>query len=577
MSLKISNKPDSLITVGHGEYIVYHQDGKGNITAPDRSTYDNAYTVFVHLNTPLIDHRYDLIRDKIKSIDPSLDITFIPRTYYELHYLKKCIKEDLKKGDYCRNERWAPDSYHPTDLLGCWHLAYFTDEEDNQAEGIKVLAFNMNTNLVKKIKKHLKGQPMFTFQKIMDMCNRQIKFFNYLHFDIDSRKKQGQFCAPIFSEGTPIDKFSSSGIGMAIRSATDAEIIRNAIALECHRIAEKSFLLYRGSEFPTDLPYNPPNPNEPYSFSIGSGLFAGALYREGATPFVYMKSYSDSYIFVIPAQDLQNSPFVIPKKHTLCQLSAYNGTVFHPRTKIWRTTGPIFGGLNIPYVALGWNTFADPFFSPHDKETLTDQVLNFKHRNVVFLNSPRHEIMTVPIAFQPAIHIYAQIPRGSNLYIRGNEGGLSWNKGQPLIEIEDNHWIFRISKEFESLEYKLLVNDQDEEPGGTKHSMKTGCDVVEAVDFKLPLERPQGKRTRLSIRGDASKGTDFMIHGTGPGMTWQRGVDLKKIGDDLWIWETSRFFNNFEYKVVINNNLWECGPNHRVQYGQMEEVFTRFA
>lgn len=574
MSIKVFNKPENLITVGQGEYIVYHQVSNGEKIAPNREIFNSIYTVLSHLNSPLVDQRYDVIRNKIKSLDPSLEITFIPRTYYELHFLKKCIKEDLKQGDFCLNEKNQPNPYAPNKIKDCWHLVHFSHEEDNQAEGVKVVAFNMNENLVKKLNKHLKNESTFSFQKISNRCNEQIQFFNQFgrNFDLASKNAQGQFCSHYFSEGTPMHKFSRGGC-MSITTLHDAEIVRNAVSLECHEIAEKSFLLFRGTDFPTDLPYSPNNVSQPYSFSFGSGLFAGALYRQGATSFNYMKDSKDGYVMAVPAQDLQHSPFVIPKKHTLCHLSSHYGTVFHPRTKIWHTNGDIWGGLNHH---LG-NSFAGPFFCSLDKETLSDQVLNFKRNNVIFLNSTQNETMVVPPAFQPTIHIYAQIPPGTNLSIRGNGAGLSWNKGQPLVEIEDNHWIYPVSKNFETIEYKTLIDDKIWEPIKGNHTLKAGNNAtVEAVDFKLPSTPPLGKCTRLSIRCDAGKGNAFKIYGTGPGMSWQKGVDLKKVGDDLWVWETSSYFNNFEYKIATNSNRWETGPNHRAQFGKMEEVFSRF-
>jgi hypothetical protein len=67
-----------------------------------------------------------------------------------------------------------------------------------------------------------------------------------------------------------------------------------------------------------------------------------------------------------------------------------------------------------------------------------------------------------------------------------------------------------------------------------------------------------------------------MIRGSGPGLDWNKSAVLKNVGEDLWMWETSSYFNNLEYKLVLNDTKWEIGPNHRAHYGKKEEVIPRF-
>ena len=450
---------------------------------------------------------------------------------------------------------------------------HFEDEEDNQAEGVRIIAFKMNENLVKKINKNLAGQPSLSFHKISDMCNKQIQFFNQFAntFNLHHKQQQGQFCSNYFSEGTPLHKFSGRGAwNMKISSATDAAIIKNAVTLECHPIAEKSFLLYRGTDFPTDLPYSPQNINEPYSFSFGSGLFAGALYRGGATGYVYMRDSKDAYVMAVPAQDLPHAPFVIPRKHAICHLSSHFGTIFHPRTQIWQTNGPIYGGLSHQK----GSSYAGSFFCSLDKETLSDQVLKFKNNNVIFLNSSSRASMVVPSAFQPTIHIHAQIPQGKNLYIRGDSAGLNWQNGKPLMQVGDDHWIYRVSNTFDNLNYKILLDDTTYEEG-KNHELRINNSAVEAPYFKVgySAQPASGQKTCLTLR---CKANSLTIRGNGPGLDWNRSAPFKHLGADLWVWETTQHFNNFEFKLLLNDVKWESGPNHRVQHGKKEEIFPRF-
>src|ERR1700733_5459832 len=200
MSLKITVPLDRPITTGHGEYIVYHQNN-GQKTAPSRDTFNRAYAVLNQFNSPSIDKRYKTVRKKIKAIDPSLEITFVPRTYYEMHFLKKCIKEDLNRRDFCENERVKPNPHAPN-RSDCWHLIHFSNEEDDNAEAVKCVAFNMNQNLVKKIIKYPLESCSFTFKTIAQLSDKKIKFFTdfFNSFDLSARTQKGEFRSHYFSE-----------------------------------------------------------------------------------------------------------------------------------------------------------------------------------------------------------------------------------------------------------------------------------------------------------------------------------------------------------------------------------------
>jgi hypothetical protein len=579
--LKISNQPERAITAGHGEYIVYHRRNTGEKVAPSRETFERAYAIFNQFNSPSIDNRYQIIQQKIKAIDPSLEITFVPRTYYDMHFLQQGIKEDQKRGDFCPNEHKEPNSYLPNNTKDCWHIAYFQNQprvkEDNNAEAVKALAFNMNQSLIKKVQKHpLKGSSL-TFKTISDLANKKIQFFKTFHdtFNLQNQRNNRRFTTSVFGEGTVLEKFSNDRhrFAMGIKDEKDAKMYRNAIDLECHSIAEKAFLLYRGSDFPTDLPYSPQNINQPYSYSFGSSLLAGAMNCGNAATIVYAKSSPDAYVMVVPAQDSDIDLIDFPRKHAICDLTTARDVVFHPRTKVWRTNESVWGFGDAHNV----KSIVEPYFCNLDRETLTDRILSLKNKNVVFLKSSTHETLAVPSAFQPTIHVHASVPPGKTLYIRGNEGGLNWQKGQPLVQVDDHHWTYRLSKNFNQLEYKILIDDEPvsgwEE--GDNRKFELGNNVIKPNFRTTPLHSLR-KSTRLSIRYNAVSGKTPKIYGTGPGMSWNKGVPLKNVGQDLWIWDTSESFDNFEYKIVLNDVEWEKGPNHRSHHGKKEEILPRF-
>ncbi|PJD97597.1 MAG: hypothetical protein CK425_02925 [Parachlamydia sp.] len=96
------------IISGQGEYVAYHVKDDQRL-AVSLETYEKVYEIFAkHLphfsKSSLLEEgskRYESLRTKIKEIDPSLEITFIPRTLYELIYIQGCIEEDLTHKAIC--------------------------------------------------------------------------------------------------------------------------------------------------------------------------------------------------------------------------------------------------------------------------------------------------------------------------------------------------------------------------------------------------------------------------------------------------------------------------------------------
>lgn len=72
----------------------------------------------------------------------------------------------------------------------------------------------------------------------------------------------------------------------------------------------------------------------------------------------------------------------------------------------------------------------------------------------------------------------------------------------------------------------------------------------------------RAKKTRLMIKFDCGFNNWISIRGEGAGLDWQKGVPLKNMGTDEWVFETNSPFVNCEFKVLINDEIYESGPNH---------------
>ena len=166
---------------------------------------------------------------------------------------------------------------------------------------------------------------------------------------------------------------------MGICNQTDAQIIRDAVALDCCKIAQKSFFLYRGADFRKESISCWSDNDKPYSLSYGSSLFAGCLYDGGATAFHYMRNDQNAYAVPVPFDQLNDSPFYIPPTNIVAQLFG-DGEIFHSRTKAWKDYDlQKIEGMNV----MGTNEHQrDHLMSNLTKDELTNQFQRYKNEAI---------------------------------------------------------------------------------------------------------------------------------------------------------------------------------------------------
>ena len=82
--------------------------------------------------------------------------------------------------------------------------------------------------------------------------------------------------------------------------------------------------------------------------------------------------------------------------------------------------------------------------------------------------------------------------------------------------------------------------------------------------------------TKVTIRYNVGFKNHLFIRGKGAGLSWERGVQLKNVGADEWIWETSMPFSECEFKVLINDRQFEAGENHHLHNGGSLQYTPKF-
>lgn len=83
-------------------------------------------------------------------------------------------------------------------------------------------------------------------------------------------------------------------------------------------------------------------------------------------------------------------------------------------------------------------------------------------------------------------------------------------------------------------------------------------------------------KTRITIKYDVGFSNSLYLRGKGANLSWDRGVPLKNVKNDEWVWETDAPFNTCEFKVLINDQRFEEGENHPLNPGGNISYTPRF-
>ncbi len=128
-----------------------------------------------------------------------------------------------------------------------------------------------------------------------------------------------------------------------------------------------------------------------------------------------------------------------------------------------------------------------------------------------------------------------------------------------------------MNKKTASLTKEFQPNKQEtsfSSSNSKKNSLKAS-EVQEDAKSSEKKEAQSSKRgkTRITIKYDVGFHNSLYIRGKGANLSWDRGIPLKNIGRDEWVWETDAPFTQCEFKTLINDQHYEQGENHFLTYG----------
>jgi hypothetical protein len=331
-----------LVTDGYGELILRVKEG-GTLRAVTKEEYAKAYCIFQKYAPrleedpkPLEKSRIQMIREELKGINPNMVATFIPRTLFELIFIKKVQEEDAKIekrpyeiGKSYKNSWTFYDTPAPLEVYNLssvdLHLPKFID-----------LGSRLNQAAIEEINQIEKEVEDLSYSQIQKLFDDQI---------------------------AALELNTSEYLVSKISIATK-ELLNKAVFIESHESCIGKIVLYRGGELATDSPMRF---GKPYSISLGISIFAGLFKDITACAYTYMR-HRDAYALVLdPAKESLRMIRVVPL--TAIEALFGVGEMWHCRflcSKEEETEDPenldAIGGVNIEGDGfLNWRSLSERY------------------------------------------------------------------------------------------------------------------------------------------------------------------------------------------------------------------------
>lgn len=85
------------------------------------------------------------------------------------------------------------------------------------------------------------------------------------------------------------------------------------------------------------------------------------------------------------------------------------------------------------------------------------------------------------------------------------------------------------------------------------------------------------QKTRIVVQVDDRFANAIYLRGEGlPELSWKKGVELKHANPNEWVFETDTSFSNAEFKILVNDDIYELGENHPLYPGASVRVNPKF-
>jgi hypothetical protein len=118
----------------------------------------------------------------------------------------------------------------------------------------------------------------------------------------------------------------------------------------------------------------------------------------------------------------------------------------------------------------------------------------------------------------------------------------------------------------------------------TKTPAATSCDcqtpapkaAAPAPKAPAPKAAIAASVTTVVAKVDVGFGNILYLRGTGPGLSWEKGVEMTNTGSDEWTWSTNKASKTFLAKVLINDVTWSGDPDSTIVPGTKTVIQATF-
>lgn len=95
-----------------------------------------------------------------------------------------------------------------------------------------------------------------------------------------------------------------------------------------------------------------------------------------------------------------------------------------------------------------------------------------------------------------------------------------------------------------------------------------------------PIQHQKTKaKTKIHAHFNCGFANNLFIRGDGiASLSWDKGLAMKNIAPDEWVWETDRPFSTAHVKFLVNDDpkRYEAGENHTIAFGDDVTITPRF-
>lgn len=83
-------------------------------------------------------------------------------------------------------------------------------------------------------------------------------------------------------------------------------------------------------------------------------------------------------------------------------------------------------------------------------------------------------------------------------------------------------------------------------------------------------------QTTISARIDVGYGNALFLRGEGPGLSWEKGLAMECVQDDLWRIVLAESARAYTFKFLINDTTWSAGPDFTAACGTSVTLTPEF-